>query len=142
MQRESVVFVVVFVWTLVVAAADQTPAVTEPTDGNVTEPPAAVENTRTGTTKVTKSNLKEEEEEKEKIRGNEGEREKSDLAEMDRNRFFGRYTTTTEIAVVMVTSTVFFSCLSGTSAALCTGRRRKKNLLPLTELHHFDLDEK
>ncbi|KAK3857521.1 hypothetical protein Pcinc_036232 [Petrolisthes cinctipes] len=65
------------------------------------------------------------------IVGDEAENKNSESAvvgEVDKNRFIGRYSTTTETAVVMVTSTVFFSCLSGTSAALCLGRRRKRAL--------------
>ncbi|XP_069944819.1 uncharacterized protein [Cherax quadricarinatus] len=46
----------------------------------------------------------------------------------DQERFiFGRYSTTTYTDVVMVTSTVFFSCLSGSSTVLCRGRRRKRS---------------
>nr|XP_053634518.1 uncharacterized protein LOC128690028 [Cherax quadricarinatus] len=53
----------------------------------------------------------------------------------DRNRFFAGYTTTTYTDVVMVTSTVFFSCLSGTTTnTVCQGRRRKKDLRMLLEL--------
>lgn len=44
----------------------------------------------------------------------------------DRSRFFlGKYSTTTYTDVVMATSTVFFSCLSGTAAAVCQGRRKR-----------------
>ncbi|XP_050727795.1 uncharacterized protein LOC127004273, partial [Eriocheir sinensis] len=65
----------------------------------------------------------------------EGESKRDDLDEEGKKlRFLGHYSTTTETAVVMVTSTVFFSCLSGTSTALCLGRRKKKNLQSLMEL--------
>ncbi|XP_045612792.1 uncharacterized protein [Procambarus clarkii] len=54
----------------------------------------------------------------------------------DRERFiFGRYSTTTYTDVVMVTSTVYFSCLSGTSPAVCLGRRKKKNLRRFMEIN-------
>nr|XP_045616233.1 uncharacterized protein LOC123769232 [Procambarus clarkii] len=49
--------------------------------------------------------------------------------ESDRERFFKTYSTTTYTDVVMVTSTVFYSCLSGTSPAVCQGRRRKRSFL-------------
>ncbi|KAK4290075.1 hypothetical protein Pmani_037003 [Petrolisthes manimaculis] len=58
------------------------------------------------------------------------------VGEVDKNRFIGRYSTTTETAVVMVTSTVFFSCLSGTSGALCLGRRRKRALRSNISFEH------
>ncbi|KAK8407290.1 hypothetical protein O3P69_002088 [Scylla paramamosain] len=139
MRRESLLYVVVLMWAAVVVTADRTPAAAKPTGGEVTKLPAAMENAGTRITSAKDMNHKEEV--KGEVRAKEGE-EKSDLAEeINKNRFFGRYTTTTEIAVVMVTSTVFFSCLSGTSAALCTGRRRKKDLLPLTDLN-FDHDER
>ncbi|CAL4124082.1 unnamed protein product [Meganyctiphanes norvegica] len=41
---------------------------------------------------------------------------------------FGSYRTTTHTVVQAATSTVFFSCLSGTGTALCTGKRKKRTL--------------
>ncbi|XP_071525998.1 uncharacterized protein [Panulirus ornatus] len=47
----------------------------------------------------------------------------------DKGRFFvGSYQTTTHTVVVASTSTVFFSCLSGSANTLCTGRRRKRTI--------------
>ncbi|XP_042208753.1 uncharacterized protein LOC121857012 [Homarus americanus] len=48
--------------------------------------------------------------------------------------FLGGVSTATYTDVVMVTSTVFFSCLSGTSAAVCDGRRRKRSLRSFVKL--------
>ena len=140
MRIESV-GLVVLLWVLAVAAAADQTAVVEkhlstPEDGDVTESRSAVKDTGTRTTREEDINHKGEVEAKE-----EPTSKNDDLAEKaDKTRFLGRYTTTTEVAVVMVTSTVFYSCLSGTSMALCMGRRRKKDLLPLTELH-FDHNE-
>ncbi|KAK4306518.1 hypothetical protein Pmani_021662 [Petrolisthes manimaculis] len=40
--------------------------------------------------------------------------------------FFGSYSTTTYTVVSASTSTVFYSCLSGTSGTVCQGRRKRK----------------
>ncbi|XP_063859247.1 uncharacterized protein LOC135100347 isoform X1 [Scylla paramamosain] len=53
-------------------------------------------------------------------------------------RLLGVSSTTTHTSVVMVTSTVFFSCLSGTSAAVCLGRRRKKSVPTMVEFDDSD----
>ncbi|XP_071525995.1 uncharacterized protein [Panulirus ornatus] len=60
----------------------------------------------------------------------------------DRSRFFlGRYSTTTYTDVVMVTSTVFFSCLSGTATGVCQGRRRREFLSSSPLRTFIELDE-
>nr|XP_053634525.1 uncharacterized protein LOC128690032 [Cherax quadricarinatus] len=57
------------------------------------------------------------------------EDDKGTLALDDRNRFFGTFQTSTRSLVSLITSTVFFSCLSGTAtASVCTGRRRRRAL--------------
>ncbi|XP_045613608.2 uncharacterized protein [Procambarus clarkii] len=56
----------------------------------------------------------------------------------DRERFFGVASTRTYTSVVMVTSTVFFSCLSGTSKAVCQGRRKKKSMQRFLDLTSAD----
>ncbi|KAG0712223.1 hypothetical protein GWK47_018959 [Chionoecetes opilio] len=53
-------------------------------------------------------------------------------------RFLGVSSTTTHTSVVMVTSTVFFSCLSGTSATVCQGRRRRKSLPSVVQIDDED----
>ncbi|XP_053634520.2 uncharacterized protein [Cherax quadricarinatus] len=58
----------------------------------------------------------------------------------DRDRFIGSLSTTTYTDVVMVTSTVFFSCLSGTSTVLCQGKRRKKSLFSVVDVQDNDDD--
>ncbi|XP_064078987.1 uncharacterized protein LOC135196239 [Macrobrachium nipponense] len=43
-----------------------------------------------------------------------------------KERLFGSFSTTTYTIVSAVTSTVFFSCLSGTAATVCAGRNTKR----------------
>ncbi|XP_050727796.1 uncharacterized protein LOC127004274 [Eriocheir sinensis] len=57
--------------------------------------------------------------------------------EMDRI-FAGGYSTTSETVVAMVTSTVFFSCIEGTSTSLCNGRRKRK--AHRSSLYHIEED--
>lgn len=47
----------------------------------------------------------------------------------DRERFLGTSSTTTYTSVVMVTSTVFYSCLSGTHTVICGKRRKRRNAI-------------
>ncbi|XP_064078487.1 uncharacterized protein LOC135195914 [Macrobrachium nipponense] len=43
-----------------------------------------------------------------------------------RERLFGSFSTTTYTIVSAITSTVFFSCLSGTDSTVCRGRNAKR----------------
>lgn len=57
-----------------------------------------------------------------------GERlvDESDSKVLQKNKFiFGSLSTTTYTGVAVSTSTVFFSCLLGTAATVCQGRRRR-----------------
>ncbi|XP_068248907.1 uncharacterized protein [Palaemon carinicauda] len=44
----------------------------------------------------------------------------------EKERLFGSFSTTTYTVVSAVTSTVFFSCLSGTDSTVCQGRNAKR----------------
>ncbi|XP_068248913.1 uncharacterized protein [Palaemon carinicauda] len=44
----------------------------------------------------------------------------------EKERLFGSFSTTTYTIVSAVTSTVFFSCLSGSDATICQGRNTKR----------------
>ncbi|KAK3857522.1 hypothetical protein Pcinc_036233 [Petrolisthes cinctipes] len=56
---------------------------------------------------------------------------------MQPGRFFASVTSTTETVFVMVTSTVFFSCISiAPSGPACMGRRRKRSLSRTIEVDH------
>ncbi|XP_066964052.1 uncharacterized protein [Macrobrachium rosenbergii] len=66
---------------------------------------------------------------------NKNEEESSALATEDsldakdssqKERLFGSFSTTTYTIVSAITSTVFFSCLSGTAATVCQGRNSKR----------------
>ncbi|XP_066964053.1 uncharacterized protein [Macrobrachium rosenbergii] len=66
---------------------------------------------------------------------NKNEEESSSLEAKDslnakdssqKERFFGSFSTTTYTVVSATTSTVFFSCLSGTDSTVCKGRNTKR----------------
>ncbi|XP_071525997.1 uncharacterized protein [Panulirus ornatus] len=68
---------------------------------------------------------------------------KGDSSVDDQGRFlFGSYSTTTYTVVSASTSTVFYSCLSGTQAARCQGRRKRKDLGLLRETPVVEEDDK